>query len=103
MITVDELRDLNPTLSDNGLQQLADELNEKIDKLVGEEVVESLTPDDVDTLADMQDTASEQELADWVAEHVPDYPEIMQNNKDIVLGDYADSINETAGENSNNE
>lgn len=91
-ITEQELRELNGDLDDAALQQLVDELNDKIDELVGEEIVDSLTPDDVDTLAALQDTATEQELADWVVEHVPDYPEILQNNKDIVLGDYADSL-----------
>ena len=91
-ITEQELRELNGDLDDAALQQLVDELNDKIDELVGEEIVDSLTPDDVDTLATLQDTATEQELADWVVEHVPDYPEILQNNKDIVLGDYADSL-----------
>ena len=93
-ITTEELRGLNPDMSDEALQNMADKLNEKIDELVGEEVVSSLTPDDVETLADLQDTASEQELADWITAHVPDYPEIMQNNKDIVIGDYADSLEE---------
>lgn len=93
-ITEQEIRELNSDLDDAALQQLVDELNDKIDELVGEEIVDSLTPDDVDTLATLQDTATEQELADWVAEHVPDYPEILQNNKDIVLGEYADSLSD---------
>ncbi len=93
-ITEQEVRELNSNLDDAALQQLVDELNDKIDELVGEEIVDSLTPDDVDTLATLQDTATEQELADWVAEHVPDYPEILQNNKDIVLGEYADSLSD---------
>ena len=91
-ITEQEIRELNSDLDDTALQQLVDELNDKIDELVGEEIVDSLTPDDVDTLATLQDSATEQELADWVAEHVPDYPEILQNNKDIVLGEYADTL-----------
>lgn len=93
-ITEQEIRELSSNLDDAALQQLVDELNDKIDELVGEEIVDSLTPDDVDTLATLQDTATEQELADWVAEHVPDYPEILQNNKDIVLGEYADSLSD---------
>lgn len=93
-ITEQEIRELSSNLDDAALQQLVDELNDKIDELVGEEIVDSLTPDDVDTLATLQDTATEQELADWVAEHVPDYPEILQSNKDIVLGEYADSLSD---------
>lgn len=91
-ITPQELRELNHKLDDEAAKQLADDLNSKIDELVGEEVVHSLTPPDVDLLADMQGNASEQELADWVSLRIPDYPEILENNKDIVLGEYADSL-----------
>lgn len=91
-ITEQELRELNGELDPAEATALAGELNEKIDELVGDEIVGSLTPDDVDTLANLQDSANEQELAGWIAHHVPDYPEILQNNKDIVLGEYADSL-----------
>lgn len=93
-ITPQELRELSPKLSDDDSQNLAEQLNAKVDELIGEEIVDSLTPDDVEILATMQSGASEQELASWIIEHVPDYPEIIQNNRDIVLGDYADTLSD---------
>lgn len=91
-ITERELLELNPDLDKAAVQELVESLNDRVDELVGEEIVASLTPDDVDTLATMQNDTNEKELADWVANHVPDYPEILQNNKDIVLGEYVDSL-----------
>ncbi len=90
-ITTDELRNLEVTGDDKELEKLANELNEKVAELVGEEIISSLTPDDVDILADMQDKASEEEIANWIAEHVPDYQEMIEDNKAIVLGDFAES------------
>ncbi len=90
-ITIDELRNSGIEGTDRELQELADKLNEKVAELVGEEIISSLTPDDVDTLADMQDKASEEEIARWIAAHVPDYQEIIDDNKAIVIGDYAES------------
>lgn len=90
-ITTDELRNLEVTGDDKELEKLANELNEKVAELVGEEIISSLTPDDVDVLANMQDKASEEEIAKWIAEHVPDYQEMIEDNKAIVLGDFAES------------
>ncbi|MDB5183676.1 MAG: hypothetical protein JWO07_357 [Candidatus Saccharibacteria bacterium] len=90
-ITKDELVDIGVQLDDAAFKKLLDELNEEVASLIGEEIIESLTPDDVAKLADMQDTASEDELATWVVDRVPDYPEIIENNKAIVLGEYIES------------
>lgn len=97
-ITKEELLELGVQLDDEALQKLVDELNDKVDELVGEEIIGSLTPDDVDKLADMQEHASDKELAEWLANKVPDYPEILENNKDIVLGDYADTLDDSDDE-----
>jgi hypothetical protein len=102
-ITSEELLELGVELTGDKLQKVVDELNDKIDELVGEEIVDSLTPDDVDTLAEMQDSATEQDLANWVIEHVPDYPEIIENNKDIVLGDFVETIDNKDEEDNENE
>jgi hypothetical protein len=87
-ITKDELAEIGVKLDETAFKKLLDELNEKVASLIGEEIIDSLTPDDLAKLADMQETASEDELADWVVKRVPDYPEIIENNKDIVLSDY---------------
>ena len=89
-ITTDDIRDLGVTLNDDALEKLVSELNEKVDNMIGNEIITSLTPEDVDALADMQDKASEDEIGQWISEHVPDYGEIIEDNRNIVLGDFVD-------------
>lgn len=91
-ITKLDLLDLGVKLDDASLKTLVDDLNAKVDEEVGNEIIDSLTPEDVEKLADMQDTATEEELGQWIAEHVPDYEEIIEDNTAIVLGDFADSL-----------
>jgi hypothetical protein len=87
-ITADDLLSLGVQLNDSEMEKLLEMLNEKVATLIAEEIIESLTPDDADKLVKMQESASDQELGQWIAEHVPDYPEIIDNNTDIVIGDF---------------
>lgn len=89
-ITKEDLLALGVSTDD--ADKALDELNEKVAALVGEEIVTSLTPEDAEKLGDMLEEASEQEVADWVIERVPDYPEIIDNNTDIVLGDFVETL-----------
>lgn len=91
-ITIDEIRNLSPELSDDDLQKTVDELNDRLAMLIGEEIISSLVPSDVDTLAEMQDTESEETIASWIMHRVPDYEEIIADNKAIILGEYVEAI-----------
>ena len=90
-ITKDDILDLGINLDDKTLTQLLDELNEKVATLVGEEIISSLTPNDAEKLADMMDDANDDEISNWIISKVPDYPEIIDNNIDIVIGDFVES------------
>lgn len=90
-ITENDLHDLGISLESEAMQTLLEELNEKVDNLIGHEIVTSLTPEDVDALAEMQDSSSEEEIGKWISEHVPDFEEIIEDNRNIVLGDFVDS------------
>lgn len=89
-ITADELIELGVSLEGKEMTKLVDELNEKVNSMIGHEIITSLTPEDVDTLADMQDSSSDEEIAQWISEHVPDFEEIIEDNRNIVLGDFVD-------------
>lgn len=93
-ISVDDIKNISGDLSPRELDDLIERLNDKVANLVGEEIINSLTPPDVDTLVDMQDSTPEDQLAEWIIERVPDYKEIIEDNKAIVLGEYAESIEE---------
>lgn len=93
-ITINHIKNITPDKSDAELEEIAEQLNDKVAGLVGEEIITSLTPDDVDTLAEMQDTTSEENLVAWISERVPDHEEIIEDNTAIVLGEYAESVEE---------
>jgi hypothetical protein len=90
-ISKDDLLDLGTNLDDAALDTVVIELNEKVAELVGEEIITSLTPNDAEKLADMMDDASDEELSEWIIGKVPDYPEIIENNIDIVIGEFVES------------
>lgn len=83
-ITKNDLLSLGIEADDKTL----DDLNERVANLVGEEILTSLTPDDAEKLVAMQGKSSDEEVATWVIEHVPDYPEIIDTNTSIVLGKF---------------
>ena len=90
-ITKDDILDLGIKLDADALDALVAELNEKVAELVGEEIISALTPNDAEKLADMMDDATDDEVAGLIISKVPDYPEIIENNTDIVLGDFVES------------
>ena len=91
-ITKNDLVNLSVSLDDEALDKLIHELNDKIDGLIGNEILTSLTPDDLEELANMQKTdKSDDEIAQWISEHVPDYEEIIEDNRAIVLGDFVET------------
>lgn len=94
-ISRDDLIDLAIELDEDALTKALEELNEKVAELVGEEIITSLTPNDAEKLADMMDDASDDEISEWIINRVPDYPEIIENNITIVLGDFVDSYTDS--------
>lgn len=88
-------------LADLGLSEITDEqlaeLNTKIEEEIGVEIAESLEDDQLKELMEMENSASEEDLGKWIAEHVPDYKEIVQDNIDIAIGDF---VEKNAGNNS---
>ena len=94
-ISRDDIIDLAIELDDDALTKALEELNEKVAELVGEEIITSLTPNDAEKLADMMDDGSDDEISEWIINRVPDYPEIIENNITIVLGDFVDSLTDS--------
>jgi hypothetical protein len=95
-ITKDSLVSLGVNPDTTDLDATLQELNEKVEELIGDEIVSSLTSGDAEALEAMQETASDEELAEWIIERVPDYQEIVQDNIDIVLGQYAETLPEAS-------
>jgi hypothetical protein len=93
-ITQSTLETLGFDLSGEDIEALLDHLNETLQERVGIEIAESLNEQQLKTLADMQEHASEKELGEWLEKNVPDMHEIVQNEIDILIGEIADTEDE---------
>lgn len=98
-ITKDALLALGINLDDQDIDSLLAHLNDTVEERIGAEITESLSDEQLQELIDLQDNATDEEVGDWIAKHVPDYKEIVQDNIDIVIGelvDGADEVNQAA-------
>ena len=86
-----DLRNIGVELDDAALETLASELSDKVDEGIGTEIVTALTPEDAQVLADMQDKATDEEIGEWISQRVPDLEDIIEDHRDIVLGDFAET------------
>lgn len=96
-ITKEALLALGINLGDQDIDSLLTHLNETVEERIGAEITESLSDEQLQELIDIQDNATDEDVGNWIAEHVPDYKEIVQDNIDIVIGelvDGADAVNE---------
>lgn len=97
-ITKDLLKTLGITLDDANADSLIAHMNETVEERIGAEITESLDDKQLAELVKLQETASDEEIGKWIAAHVPDYQQIVQDNIDIVIGELAegaDHVNAT--------
>ena len=93
LITVDQLREMGINLPEQQLQELATHVQNTINERIGEEVVESLTGEQLEELIAMQDSgAPGDQISEWLCIRVPDYEQIVEDNTIIVLGEVVDDI-----------
>lgn len=98
-ITKETLDELGINLDGQDVEALLTHLNDTLQERVGTEITEELDDNQLKTLLDMQETASEEEIGAWLNQNVPDLQQITQDEVDILLGELAensDAINETA-------
>lgn len=90
-ITKDSLAALGITLNDHDSASLIAHLNDMVESRIGNEVAESLDEKQLEELVRLQVTATDEEVGAWIATHVPDYEQIIQDNIDIVIGELAEN------------
>lgn len=98
-ITESTLDALGIDLTGQDKEALLVHLNETLQERVGAEITESLDDNQLQTLLDLQENSTEDELGTWLEQNVPDFKLLVQDEIDIILGELAessDSINEAA-------
>ena len=98
-ITEDTLEEFGIDLQNQDKESLLTHLNETLQERVGTEIAATLRDDQLETLLDMQETASDEQVGTWLEQNVPELSQIVQDEIDILLGELAessDAINEAA-------
>ncbi len=92
IVTKAQLNSIGISLPDNQMQALIQHVEETINKRISEEVVESLSDDQLKELVELQTgSASAEEIDEWIREHVPEYDQIIEDNVAIVLGELVEN------------
>ena len=69
-------------------------LNETLQERVGVEITESLDDEQLLTLLDKQENATEEELGAWLAQTIPNFEQMVQDEIDILVGELSENSND---------
>ena len=84
-------------LDNQDVDALLTHLNQTLEERVGTEITESLTDEQLEVLVNLQETGTDEDVADWLQNNVPELEQITQDAIDIIVGELAenaDNINE---------
>lgn len=99
IITRDLLEQAGINLENQDIDALLDHLNQELEERVGAEITASLSDEQLKEMLDIQEHASDEQLAEWLTTNVPELEQITQDEVDIILGELAenaDGINDAA-------
>jgi predicted house-cleaning noncanonical NTP pyrophosphatase (MazG superfamily) len=69
---------------------LIESLNEQLEERVGEEIANALDDAKLEELVKLQETASDDEIGDWIVANVKDLEAIIQDEFDILMGEVSE-------------
>lgn len=90
LLTKQLLNDLGIELREGDYELLAEHFDTTLHDRVIDEIVLELEPEQAQELADMKD-ANDDELLSWLTVNVKNFPEIVSDEIDILLGELAEN------------
>lgn len=96
-ITLEILEEFGINLDGKDVDALLTHLNDTLAERIGAEITDSLDDDKLTELLDLQKSASEETVSKWLEENVPELEEIVEDEKDILLGELAENADELSG------
>lgn len=94
LITKELLDEFGITVAEADLENFLAHANQTLDERVGAEIADSLTDEQLETLADLQESGDDEAVSLWLEQHVPELPQIAQDEIDILLGELAENASE---------
>lgn len=89
LITSQNLIDLG--ISEDKHEALLAHLNEQLEERIGIAITDLLDDEQVTTLLDLQENASDAEVDAWLSQHIPNMEEVVQDEVAILLGELAEN------------
>lgn len=93
-VTIQTLRDFGITIDEATIDTLLQHLNDTIEERIGAEIIEALDDAQLTELLAIQEKGNDDELGEWIAAHVPEYEQIVQDNIDITVGELAENTSQ---------
>lgn len=89
-VTLATLKSFGINVDDATAASLLQHINTTVEERIGAEITESLTDEQLKELIELQENGNEDQIGQWIAQRVPNYAEIVQDNIDIVVGEVAE-------------
>lgn len=93
-ITQSTLETLGIDLTGEDVDALLDDLNETLQERVGTEIAQSLEEEQLKELVELQESATEIEIGDWIQKNVQGLQQIIQNETDILIAEIVEDDEE---------
>ena len=90
-ITQQTLEDADINLTGEDVIALLAHLNDVLQERVGTEITDTLSDEQVQAMLKLQESSSEEELAAWIQQNVPDMETIVQEEIDILIGEIVET------------
>jgi hypothetical protein len=78
-------------IPDDHIEAFLGHANEQLEERIGSTVVELLDDDQLATLLELQESASEETIHEWIRENVREFDQVVKDEIAILLGDIADN------------
>lgn len=91
ILTKTILENLGMKLNDEDFKSLSEHFETTLDERVINEIIVELSPEKAQELANLHG-ATDETVAQWLKENVPDVADIVSDEVDILLGEMAESI-----------
>lgn len=93
LITEEVIAAMGIQLSEEAMKTLITHANDTLSERVGADIVASLDDEKLEAYVALQ-TKGDEEISAWLASNVPELKEIVENERDIVLGEIAENADD---------
>lgn len=94
-ITQQTLIDADIDLTGEDVTALLAYLNDELQDKVGTKITDALSPEQQETMADMEETATDTQFTDWMQHNVPDMNSIVETEIANLLADIVETDDES--------